>query len=145
MGIAERKERERQQRREEIIKAAEEIFFSRGTESATMDEVAERAELSKGTLYLYFKSKEDFGLELIDYFAPHFSKLAQKHLRSAEKLYLKKISLFFDEFQSFFEAQSCKMGCPIGNLVLEMGDLNENFRRKLDEVMESMKRSVFEF
>ena len=59
MGIAERKEREKEQRRKDIIDAAERIFFSRGFENATMDEVAEMAELSKGTLYLYFRSKED--------------------------------------------------------------------------------------
>jgi len=59
MGIAERKEREKLQRRRDIIDAAEKVFFSRGFESATMDEIAEKAELSKGTLYLYFKSKED--------------------------------------------------------------------------------------
>lgn len=59
MGIAERKEREKQQRKEEIIQAAEDVFFSRGFEQSTMDDIAERAELSKGTLYLYFKSKED--------------------------------------------------------------------------------------
>ena len=59
MGIAERKEREKLKRRNDIIDAAEKVFFSRGFESATMDEIAEMAELSKGTLYLYFKSKED--------------------------------------------------------------------------------------
>jgi AcrR family transcriptional regulator len=59
MGITERKEREKLQRRKDIIDAAEKVFFSRGFESATMDEIAEMAELSKGTLYLYFKSKED--------------------------------------------------------------------------------------
>lgn len=37
------------------------------------------------------------------------------------------------------------MGCPIGNLAPEMGDLNDNFRKKLDEVMESMKLSVLGF
>ncbi len=59
MGIAERKEREKQQRREEIIQAAEQVFFSKGFDRATMDDIAEEAELSKGTLYLYFMSKED--------------------------------------------------------------------------------------
>ena len=59
MGIAERKEREKQQRREEIILAAEKVFFSKGFDLSTMDDIAEEAELSKGTLYLYFKSKED--------------------------------------------------------------------------------------
>ena len=59
MGIAERKEREKQLRREEIVTAAEKVFFSKGFDLSTMDDVAEKAELSKGTLYLYFKSTED--------------------------------------------------------------------------------------
>ena len=59
MGIAERKEREKQQRKEEIIHAAEKVFFSRGFDQSTMDDIAVEAELSKGTLYLYFKSKDD--------------------------------------------------------------------------------------
>jgi len=59
MGIAERKEREKQLRRDEIILAAEKVFFSKGFDYTTMDHIAEEAELSKGTLYLYFKSKED--------------------------------------------------------------------------------------
>ncbi|MEM1270810.1 MAG: TetR/AcrR family transcriptional regulator [Bacteroidota bacterium] len=59
MGIAERRERERRRRRTEIIDAAEEVFFAKGIDDATMDDVAEAAELSKGTLYLYFESKED--------------------------------------------------------------------------------------
>lgn len=59
MGIAERKEREKQQRKEEIIQAAEWVFFSKGFEQSTMEDIADKAELSKGTLYIYFKSKED--------------------------------------------------------------------------------------
>jgi TetR/AcrR family transcriptional regulator len=59
MGIAERREREKEQRQKDIVDAAERIFFSRGFNNATMDEVAEEAELSKGTLYLYFQNKID--------------------------------------------------------------------------------------
>jgi AcrR family transcriptional regulator len=55
----ERRQREREQRRTDIIDAAERIFFSKGYDQATMDDIAERSELSKGTLYLYFESKRD--------------------------------------------------------------------------------------
>lgn len=64
MGIAERKEREKQQRREEILQAAEKVFFSAGFHQCTMDDIAHTAELSKGTLYLYFNSKDDLHLEV---------------------------------------------------------------------------------
>lgn len=59
MGIVERKEREKQQRKIEIVDAAEKVFFTRGYGNSTMDDVAKEVELSKGTLYLYFKSKEE--------------------------------------------------------------------------------------
>jgi len=62
MGIQERKEREKEARREEIINAAERVFIEKGLSASTMDEVAEIAELSKGTLYLYYRSKEDLYL-----------------------------------------------------------------------------------
>jgi AcrR family transcriptional regulator len=64
MGIAERREREKEQRHNDIIDAAERVFFSKGMENATMDDVAEEVELSKGTLYLYFKSKEEIYLAI---------------------------------------------------------------------------------
>lgn len=62
MGIHERREREKEQRRNDILDAAEKVFFSKGLHESTMDDVAETAELSKGTLYLYFKSKEELYL-----------------------------------------------------------------------------------
>lgn len=58
MGIAERRQREKEQRRTEIIEAAERLFFSRNYESVTMEEIARQVELNKATIYLYFKNKE---------------------------------------------------------------------------------------
>ncbi len=58
MGINERRERERQRRRADIIRAAAEVFAERGLESASMDAIASRAELGKATLYYYFPNKK---------------------------------------------------------------------------------------
>lgn len=52
-----RKEKERIRRRNLILDVAEEVITEVGFESATMDQIAERAEVGKGTLYLHFKSK----------------------------------------------------------------------------------------
>jgi AcrR family transcriptional regulator len=69
---SERREREKAQRRQEILGAAREVFFEHGFHSPTMDDVAARAEISKGTIYLYYESKETVlahllleGLELL--------------------------------------------------------------------------------
>jgi AcrR family transcriptional regulator len=59
MGIQERKEREKERRRQQIIIAAKRVFSGKGFNKATMEDIAKEAELSPGTLYLYFKNKEE--------------------------------------------------------------------------------------
>ena len=58
MGISERKQREKEQRKKEILDAAERLFFSRKYDDVSMDEIARDVELNKATLYLYFENKE---------------------------------------------------------------------------------------
>jgi AcrR family transcriptional regulator len=59
MGIAERKTRERQQRTLQIMDAAKKVFSAKGFSGTTMEEIAQAAELSPATLYLYFKNKNE--------------------------------------------------------------------------------------
>jgi len=85
MGIAERKEREKEQKQNAIIDAAEKVIFSKGLEAATMEEIADVAEFSKGTIYLYFRNKEDL------YFAIHsrgiqlLHQMFEKAIKNIEK------------------------------------------------------------
>lgn len=65
LGINERKEKEKEIRRNDIIDAAERIFFTKGYDNATMDDVAKEAEFSKRTVYVYFNSKEQIYFEIM--------------------------------------------------------------------------------
>ena len=51
-------------RKQIILKAAEKLFLSKGYEDTTMDQIANESEFSKGTLYNYFKSKDDLYLAI---------------------------------------------------------------------------------
>jgi len=66
MNKLSRKDREKLARKESIIDAAEEIIKLKGFKNSTMDEIAEKAELGKGTLYLYFNSKTSIYLAICD-------------------------------------------------------------------------------
>jgi len=59
MGIKERKEREKERRRQQIMVAARRVFSDKGFSRATMEDIANEAELSAGTIYLYFKNKDE--------------------------------------------------------------------------------------
>jgi AcrR family transcriptional regulator len=54
------------ERKSQILNAAESIFTQKGFDEARMDDIADKTGLSKGTLYLYFKSKDDLIIAILD-------------------------------------------------------------------------------
>ena len=54
------------ERRSQILTAAEGVFTKKGFDEARMDDIAEKTGLSKGTLYLYFKGKDDLIMAILD-------------------------------------------------------------------------------
>lgn len=108
MGIHERKEREKEQRREEILNAAQTVFFEKGLQNATMDEIAERAELSKGTIYLYYGSKEDLylavmlrGFDLLHQMVQESAETAGNSLEVMRRMGMTYYD-FFEKHRNFF-------------------------------------------
>jgi len=65
MGIKERREKEKEHRKHTILKAAKGLFFEQGFVATTMNEIASTAELGKGTLYLYYRNKEELYISLL--------------------------------------------------------------------------------
>ena len=64
MGINERKEREKAELRSLILDGAMEVFLEAGFENTSIRKVAERIEYSPGTIYVYFKDKDEILHEL---------------------------------------------------------------------------------
>jgi len=52
-------------RRSELLTAARIVFGKKGFHDASIEEIAEMAEVAKGTVYLYYKSKKDLYLEAV--------------------------------------------------------------------------------
>lgn len=74
----ERKRQERQARRRRIQQAAREVFAEKGYTKTSIEQVARQASLSVGAIYLYFRSKEDLYISLIEETLEAFdSELAQ--------------------------------------------------------------------
>jgi len=65
VATADRREQDRARRKQEILLAARAVFVQVGFRRATVDAVARRAEVGKGTIYLYFENKEAILAELL--------------------------------------------------------------------------------
>jgi len=101
VGTTGRRERERAKRRQDILQAARDVFFGEGFSRATIDDVAARAEVSKGTVYLYFESKGAIlahlvleGLDILSghlqtAYAPKKDLTADERVRRLARAYLK--------------------------------------------------------
>ena len=74
-----------QERKDQIMNAAEEVFSKKGFSDARMDDIAGETGLSKGTLYLYYKSKDDLIIAILD-------RIFQREFKAFENIDLSKIS-----------------------------------------------------
>lgn len=124
--------------RDRIIETGAEIIHLKGFNHTGIQEILNAAGVPKGSFYNYFKSKDDFGLQIIDYFSAHFQKIAKETLEDTRISPLSRIYAFLTAFMEYFESQNYAGGCPIGNLAQEMGDLSPAFRKKLSDAMDMM-------
>jgi AcrR family transcriptional regulator len=133
MGIHERKQRERKRRRQEIISAARDIFSAKGFNSATMEEIASMAELSPGTLYLYFKNKEELhtslSIDILAYLGKELEKVVEQDISVEEK-----IERFRDVFIDVYDNDASIL---VNLFHLQSGETLLNLS---DEVMQRLKK-----
>ena len=87
-----------EERKDQIMNAAEEVFSQKGFSDARMDDIAEGTGLSKGTLYLYYKSKDDLIIAILD-------RIFQREFKTFEKLDLTNTSAT-DAIWTFTETTS---------------------------------------
>ena len=85
--VRERKRRTRlavNARRAQLIELGFELFRSRGYDELSIEEIAAHAQISKGLLYHYFRSKRDYYTEVVRTLAAEFLERAQADLRIGE-------------------------------------------------------------
>jgi TetR/AcrR family transcriptional regulator len=100
MGIIERKGREKERRRTEILEAAEHLLFKHGLDHVTIEGVANEAEVSKATVYLYFKNKEELLFTIFNKGHHLLYELIDKDLETAA-VDESKFKIFFNAMVKF--------------------------------------------
>jgi TetR/AcrR family transcriptional regulator len=108
----ERRNREKNQRIQSILNAAQRVFFFKGYLKATMDEIALEAEVTKPTIYLYFKTKDDLFFTLM---LPVINNIRENLEKVEENLNAGKInnsrSLITGIFQAFYRSYEASPEC----------------------------------
>ncbi|HEX9658887.1 MAG TPA: TetR/AcrR family transcriptional regulator [Rhodothermales bacterium] len=102
-----RKERERQARRLTMLEAARVVIAEKGLKTATLDEIAQRAEFGKGTIYNYFPNgKEEMLFAILDEVYNDLHTITEEAFATAEAIpFRDRLRRYVESFLSYFMRQ----------------------------------------
>ncbi|MCB9454068.1 MAG: TetR/AcrR family transcriptional regulator, partial [Anaerolineaceae bacterium] len=121
-----------EERREQIMQAAEEIFIQKGFSNARMDDIAEETGLSKGTLYLYYKSKDDLTVAIL-------SRIFQRDFQEMDTLDVTQMTAV-DGIWKFVEIATAETSAMLRLLPITYEFLAQAFR---NPVVQQTLQQVF--
>ncbi|HET6370840.1 MAG TPA: TetR/AcrR family transcriptional regulator [Nitrospiria bacterium] len=129
--------------RSRIVETAKTLFHLKGFTNTSMDDIVRESGITKGNLYYYFSSKEELGNAVIEqWISDAFSR----------KLYFPKkgdpvrqIMAMFRRIEKEMKTMECRGGCPFGNLAVEVSDLHDGLRKKLEEAFSRWVKQLEEF
>ena len=110
-----------------ILEVGTRLVLQNGYHSVGINKVLEEADIPKGSFYYYFKSKEDFGLQVIKYYSQHALELLQSYLEDEGKDHKQRILSFFQDMTEGYRDKGYTEGCLLGNCSTELSDASPNF------------------
>jgi len=127
-------------KKSEIIEVGTELIAVNGYNATGIDAVLRKAGVPKGSFYHYFRSKEDFGLAVIDRFADQYDLKLASFFEDTTFAPLDRIRNYFEHSLTHMTENQFTKGCLIGNLGQELADQNERFRARLEVIFQSWKK-----
>lgn len=101
------KEKQRQERERLIFQAAEDMFLERGYHETSIDEIAARVGIAKGTVYLHFPSKEDLIFALVERDLQRMLDNIEVRVADVTSTRDKLEAIFRTIYSSFFDQRLC--------------------------------------
>jgi len=140
MAIHERQTRDRERRRQQIIAASKRVFLSKGVSGATIKDIADEAELSPGTLYIYFKNKDELYASLSIRILKHLNLRLQRVLKNTDLPHGQKMSAVK---QALCEAYDVDPPMLINLYHLQSSEALENISTELfQEIMDLSRQCL---
>jgi len=118
-----------------LIWCGTELLTERGFQITGIEEILSRVGVPKGSFYHYFKSKQDFGIAVIENYVEFYDEKMGRIFEDTSLPALARIQRFVDEGKDGMSRYDFKRGCLIGNMGQELASLNDEFRRRLEAVL----------
>ncbi len=128
--------------REKLLSLAFCEIHRQGFQGASIANILESTELTKGALYHHFPTKHALGLAVIDdIIAPKLETLLFQPLRDSTTPVATLLEMITG-VASFMGDDGIMLGCPLNNLMQEMSPLDEQFRHHLNTILETWQQTI---
>lgn len=118
--------------RTRILDTAMRLFYEQGYHATGIATILREADVNSGSLYYFFPSKEALLIGVLERYLEGLEPMVMCHARSATDDPIERIFVLLANYRSGMESTGCKMGCPIGNLALELSDDHAEIRKLID-------------
>lgn len=119
----------------QLIRSGLELITEYGFISAGVDSIVKKVQVPKGSFYHYFKSKEDFGQQVLAAYGSYFAHKLEKHLEDNSVEPLRRIGSFVDDAKAGIVHFDFKRGCLVGNMMQEVPQLSDNLAQQLTDIL----------
>ncbi|MDW3191315.1 MAG: TetR family transcriptional regulator C-terminal domain-containing protein [Cytophagales bacterium] len=126
-----------------ILSVGAELIFESGYNGVGLTKILETANIPKGSFYYYFKSKEDFGLKVIEFFTRQNVDFLKTFLDNRDVTPKRRIFNLFQAVMKIYQDQEYGKGCLLGNSSLELGGYKDVFAETISNGFNAMEL-VFE-
>jgi len=150
MGVAERKERQRAELREQILAAARRIVLDEGFDELTMRKIADAIEYSPATIYLYFENREAIGrqlcAEVFEHLVSYMTSVAGiedplERLKAIGRSYARFGLENPKEYKLLFMTDSAYMGALFGD-IMDRKDPNDPGERAFQFLVDTVQAAI---
>ncbi len=128
--------------RERLVLAARKLFLMQGYEATSMSQILSEAGVNSGSLYYYFKSKEELLLAVLDFYAAALQPVLLQPIWQNVADPIERVFALMGGYREMLVVTHYTAGCPIGNLALEMSERSEKAREKISQNFEGWRMAV---
>jgi len=119
--------------RNNLLAIGVELVRKKSFSGIGITDILNSAGIPKGSFYHYFKSKEDFGLQLMEHYHAQQMELARRIMHDEALTPIERLRHFFNEAKKEFEHRNFQDGCLMCNLSTELADTHPTFQTLLKQ------------
>lgn len=125
-----------------LLETAAGLMHESGFRSTSLDQILERAGMTKGALYYHFKNKQELGLAVVDELYRPMILGEWRQVFSWSSDPVANLEQFFNKKRAGACLEGVRCGCPLNNLAQEMAAVDEQFRQQIESLFADWRSEI---